>query len=248
MSKDARKALLHKGISKRLQHQSQTKYLWDFYHEKHSTTSDQCQRLTLYNETPIDDLPTLWKYYNNFPFPQLRMRDAVHFFKHTVTPSWEDARNQDGGAWCFKLPDDKTPSFGAENRKDNHAVKFFETVLMAAVGEAFGDVIQPRDDLCGISFTRRYSSSLIMIWTRRASEQKTIQGIWDIVEAEASDKVQALLQNEKYCYYKPHREHAEFDEKLAKQQMDAYNARKSQGEITSPDEGAPQPSLKDPFS
>ena len=207
--KDTRREHLLKGIQKRIQHGVQTKYLWDFYYDKHSSTSDYGERLTLYNETPIDNLPTFWRYYNNLPLTLLNMRDSVHFFKHTVHPMWEDARNQDGGAWCFKLPDEKALAPEAKDSKESHALRFFEDLLMLAVGEAFSDVIQPKDDLCGISYTRRYSSSLIMIWTRKAKEQKTIQGIKDIVDAESSAKIRTLLQNEKYCYYKTHREHAE---------------------------------------
>ncbi|KAG8530446.1 uncharacterized protein KY384_004948 [Bacidia gigantensis] len=243
-SKEGRKEVLFKAIQNRLQHQYPTRYLWDFYHDRHSTASDYSKRLTQYNETPIDNWMTFMQYYNNFPFNNLHMKDAVHFFKHTVSPTWEDARNQDGGAWYFKVPDEVSP---AKEEGLPYALQFFQQVLLAAVGEDFADVIQPRDDLCGISFTKRWKASMIMIWTRKGSEEKTIRGIREVIESQAPDNIRELLKNERFCYYKKHREHDDFDEELAKQSLDAYNKKKMRGEITSPDDEQPEQSTDRAF-
>ena len=203
-----------------------TKHLWDFYHDKSSTTIDYPQRLTLYNETPIDNWRTFMQYYNNFPFQNLRMKDAAHFFKHTVKPVWEDARNQDGGAWHFKIPDEDRKGAEIDGEKEGLALHFFQQVLLMAVNAHFDDVILPRDDLCGISLSRRWKGSTILVWTRRADEEKTIQAIKDIILSQVSDGIKSILEDAKNCYYKRHRDHAEFDEALADKLMIEYVTKK----------------------
>lgn len=247
ISKDGRKLHLFKAIQGRLQHEYPTKYLWDFYHDKHSNSTDYADRLTLYNDKPIDNMILFMQYYNNFPFTGLRMKDAAHFFKHTVKPIWEDARNQDGGAWHFRIPEEDSNSLPTQQIQDPVALQFFQQVLLAAVSDDFGDLIQPRDDICGVSVTRRWKAWIIMIWTRRAGEVKTIQSIKDAVLSEAPTAVLNALQFEKNCYYKKHREHDEFDEALAKRLLDEYERKKAANEIISPDDERPCRTAQMPF-
>ena len=166
------------------------------------------------------------QYYNNYPFQNLRMKDAAHFFKHTVKPIWEDARNQDGGAWYFKIPDEDRKGAGSKEEQEGLALQFFQQVLLMAVNEQFDDVIQPRDDLCGISVSKRWKGSTIIIWTRRADEEKTIQAIKDVVLSQVSDSVKRILEDGKNCYYKGHREHTGFDDALARRLMVEYVAKR----------------------
>ena len=204
-----------------------TRHLWDFYHDKSSAAVDYPQRLTLYNETPIDNWRTFMQYYNNFPFQSLRIKDTAHFFKHTVKPVWEDARNQDGGAWYFKIPDVDRKSAETNSEKEQLALQFFQQVLLMAVNAHFDDVIPPRDDLCGISLSRRWKSSTIVVWTRRADEERTIQAIKDIILSQVSDRIKLILKDPKNCYHKRHRDHPEFNEALANRMMTDYVAKKN---------------------
>lgn len=247
MSKDSRKLHLFKAIQGRLQHEYPTKYLWDFYHEKHTNSADYGDRLTLYNDKPINNMILFMQYYNNFPFTGLRMKDAAHFFKHTVKPIWEDARNQDGGAWHFRIPEGEPFSLRGQPPQDPVALLFFQQVLLAAVSDDFADLIQARDDICGVSITKRWNAWIVMIWTRRASEAKTIEGIKDAILVEAPAAVKAALQQEKNCYYKKHREHDEFDKELAKRLMEEYEAKKAANEIISPDDERPRTTDQMPF-
>ena len=221
-AQEGRKGFLQNAIQSRFA----TKHLWDFYHDKSSTTAEYAERLTLYNDKPIDNWMTFMQYYNNYPFQKLRMKDAAHFFKHTVKPVWEDARNQDGGAWYFKIPDEDRKAFEAKEEQEGLALQFFQQVLLMAVNQQFDDVIQPRDDLCGISISKRWKGSTIVIWTRRADEEKTIQAIKDIVLSQVSDSVKRILEDAKNCYYKAHREHTEFDDALAERLLAEYVAKR----------------------
>ena len=217
-SQSSRKDLLQKAIRPRLA----TKYLWDFYHEKTSAGADYPQRLTLYNDTPIDSWENFWRCWNNYPFGQLQEKDSIHWFKHLVKPTWEDARNQDGGAWYFRV------SESATGKEGKTPVDVLEQVLLMTVNGYFDDVVQPPDDICGVSFTRRqWGVFVVAIWTRRADEEKTILGIKDLMFSQLSPRMKTMLEGGKNSYYKKHREHADFDTELAKRLKDEYDARKS---------------------
>jgi len=194
------------------------KYAWSFYHDKHSTTSDYDGRLTLLLENIITVKP-FWESFNRFPLENLEMKDSVHFFKRGVKPAWEDRRNVKGGCWTFRVG-------------KSHSKEFWKEVLLLAVGEQFSDVIQPGkqalvplpcfcyvtdaipgDDLCGLSYSVRFNSVLIMIWNRDGSNQKSIDGIRDVVLEKISPE---LKPKDSAIFYKKHSEHAGFDEAVAK--------------------------------
>ncbi len=194
------------------------KYAWTFYHDKHSTTSDYEGRLTLLLEN-ITTVKPFWESFNRFPLENLEMKDSVHFFRRGVKPAWEDRRNVKGGCWTFRV--------GKSNSKE-----FWKEILLLAVGEQFSDVIQPGkrmfalllcsycitdailgDDLCGLSYSVRFNSVLIMIWNRDGSNQKSINGIRDVVLNKITPE---LKPKDSAIFYKKHSEHAGFDEAVAK--------------------------------
>ena len=179
------------------------------------------------------------QYYNNFPFASLRLKDAAHFSKHTVKPMWEDARNQDGGAWYFRIPEGHLSTAQGQSGQEPLALEFFQQVLLAAVGDDLAKFVQPRDDICGVSITKRWQAFVIMIWTRRGDQSKTIEGVKEAVLSQASDAIKEILSNEKNCYYKKHREHAGFDDTLAKQMMQEYERRKAENNMFSPEDQRP---------
>ncbi|MCJ1433251.1 hypothetical protein MMC27_002610 [Xylographa pallens] len=174
-------------------------HAWAFYHDKHSDHGNYEGRLTLLLENIIT-LKPFWEAYNSFPLDRLQMKDSVHFFKRGVKPVWEDPRNVKGGAWTFRVPKDKSEETWKE-------------ILLLAVGEQFADVIQPKDDLCGISLSVRFNSNLIMIWNRDGTAQASIDGIRDVVLQNLSP---ALQPKENSYYYKPHSDHAGFSEVVAR--------------------------------
>ena len=105
-------------------------YAWTFYHDRHSEAGNSYEgRLTLMLENIISIKP-FWEAHNLFPLRNLRMKDAVHFFKRGVRPVWEDPRNVHGGSWTFRVQKYKSEAMWRE-------------LLLLAVGEQFADVIQP---------------------------------------------------------------------------------------------------------
>lgn len=175
------------------------KYAWTMYHDKHSDGTNYEGRLTLLLENIIN-VKHFWAALNHFPMEHLRMKDTVHFFKRGVRPVWEDPRNVNGGSWTFRVPKDKS-------------VTFFHETLMLCVGEQFADVIQPKDDLCGCSLSTRFNSNLITIWNRDASNQKSTDGIVQVVLDRISTE---LKPKDGSYYYKKHSEHQGFEEAIAK--------------------------------
>ena len=106
------------------------RYAWKFYHDKHSETESYEKRITLLLDNVVT-LKPFWGFLNNFPLSSLKMKDSVHFFKRGINPVWEDSRNINGGAWTFRVSKDKSE-------------KFWQEVLMLAVGEQFAPVLEPR--------------------------------------------------------------------------------------------------------
>ncbi|MCJ1272016.1 hypothetical protein MMC22_011922 [Lobaria immixta] len=174
------------------------KYAWAFFHSKRSTSANEGQ-LTAMVENIITIKP-FWEIFNQFPLGAMKMKDSVHLFKRGVKPVWEDPRNITGGSWTFRVPKAQTKEFWKET-------------LLLVVGEQFADVIQPRDDLCGVSLSVRFNSNLIMIWNRDGTNQKSIDGILSVM----LDKISPDLKpKDGSWYYKKHSTHAGFDEVVAK--------------------------------
>lgn len=127
-------------------------YAWTFYHEKdvqkhfaNNTPIAYEDRLTVLLDNIIT-LKQFWEAYNGFPLEKLKLKDSVHFFKRGVKPIWEDPRNLNGGAWCFRVPKEKSEQTWKE-------------ILLLAVGEQFADVIQPSTFSVEHMIIIRYTSS-----------------------------------------------------------------------------------------
>ena len=103
-------------------------YAWTFYHDKHADGSNYEGRLTELH-ADIVTLKKFWEVINGFPFELLKMKDSVHYFKRSVKPVWEDARNVNGGSFTLRVPKDK-------------AIQVYIEILLLAIGESFADVIQ----------------------------------------------------------------------------------------------------------
>ncbi|KAI9878622.1 MAG: hypothetical protein M1830_000389 [Pleopsidium flavum] len=180
--------------------------VWAFWHDKYvaptvtdaspSTTYEN--RLTLMS-AEIHDIKEFYQIYNNTPCENLRQRDSFHLFKRGVKPVWEDPRNVHGGCWTFRVPKEKS-------------TEFWMMLQVIAIGEGFDDVIEPTDDICGLSLTTRFTSNLIMLWNRNGTNQKSIDGILEVVLEELPDH---LKPKDSSYYYKKHSEHAGFSEVVA---------------------------------
>jgi hypothetical protein len=71
---------------------------------KASTTADgeyQAQLEQLGSQ--IESVQDFWRYNNNTPVDQIKMRESIYLFKAGFKPIWEDRRNINGGSWTFRV-------------------------------------------------------------------------------------------------------------------------------------------------
>jgi hypothetical protein len=54
--------------------------------------------------TQIESVQDFWRYNNNTPVDQIKMRESIYLFKQGFKPIWEDRRNINGGSWTFRVP------------------------------------------------------------------------------------------------------------------------------------------------
>lgn len=59
----------------------------------------------------IESVQDFWRYNNNTPVDQIKMRESIYLFKQGFQPIWEDRRNINGGSWTFRVPKAIGPDF-----------------------------------------------------------------------------------------------------------------------------------------
>jgi hypothetical protein len=59
----------------------------------------------------IESVQDFWRYNNNTPVDQIKMRESIYLFKQGFQPVWEDRRNINGGSWTFRVPKASGPDF-----------------------------------------------------------------------------------------------------------------------------------------
>lgn len=59
----------------------------------------------------IESVQDFWRYNNNTPVDQIKMRESIYLFKQGFQPVWEDRRNINGGSWTFRVPKANGPDF-----------------------------------------------------------------------------------------------------------------------------------------
>lgn len=58
----------------------------------------------------IESVQDFWRYNNNTPVEQIKMRESIYLFKAGFKPIWEDRRNILGGSWTFRVPKSLGPA------------------------------------------------------------------------------------------------------------------------------------------
>lgn len=154
----------------------------------------------LVHMTDVADVKAFWSMFNNFDVLALPTRDSIHLFHKGIKPIWEDPRNIRGGSWTFRVP------------KEN-AVEFWKIICMLAIGEQLQNAVSsPRtrfiDDICGVSLSIRFTSTLIQIWNRDGEHKK---GIDCMLETVMDNLPENLRPNTAQAYYKKHSEHVGFN-------------------------------------
>ncbi|EWC48554.1 hypothetical protein DRE_01776 [Drechslerella stenobrocha 248] len=217
---------------------------WTFWHDKHQAnrvsspaTVAGCGEYEsqLKEMRGISTIQEFWQVYNNIPFRSLALRDSILMFKKNVKPVWEDPRNNNGGAWTFRILKSSNNTTitghnhtgmghshtgtghnhtgtgpnhtGIGNHRTIDAIGVWKEILAMAIGEELQEVVEKGDDICGISMSVRFNAHLIHIWNRDGSNQKSIDAICERVLSNLSEDLKPLVQK---SYYKKHSEHKEF--------------------------------------
>jgi len=165
---------------------------WTFYHDKYvPNASPEEYEENLKSVATVNTVQNFWEVYNNILGPeQLQLRSSLHFMKNGIRPVWEDPRNENGGAWSFKV------------NKSSTAMVWRE-LLMFLIGEQFEEYVAADDDVFGLSVSSRYNADIFTIWNKNSNANEKAKVVEKLKET--LDPVE--LQSP---YYKAHKEHAAF--------------------------------------
>ncbi|KAJ1660533.1 hypothetical protein IWQ61_000534 [Dispira simplex] len=138
----------------------------------------------------VGTVQEFWGAVNNMKGPEtLATRHCYHFMKEGIKPTWEDPRNQAGGTYVFRV-------------KKQHSPEVWREILMVLIGEQLQDCIPDDDEICGITFSSRWSMDSFRVWNgnREAHTPKVMEYL-----SRALQHVDI-----KSSYYKAHRDHLHF--------------------------------------
>ena len=79
-----------------------------------------------------------------------------HLFREGISPTWEDAKNRNGGKWIVRL-----------RKVEGLASLYWEDLIMALVGEQFGDV---GCQVCGVVVSVRQHEDILSVWTQDSKD------------------------------------------------------------------------------
>ncbi|OAA66115.1 translation initiation factor 4E [Cordyceps fumosorosea ARSEF 2679] len=142
----------------------------------------------------IESVQDFWRYSNNTPVAQIKMRESIYLFKSGFRPVWEDRRNITGGSYTFRVPRAQGPDV-------------WRSVQLLAIGEKLQEVLADDDQICGVGLSVRFKWHLITVWNRDGSNQRSIDGIFNCVFNELPEELQARSDN---YFYKKHADHEGF--------------------------------------
>jgi len=143
----------------------------------------------------IESVQDFWRYNNNTPVDQIKMRESIYLFKSGFRPVWEDRRNINGGSWTFRVPKAIGPDV-------------WTRVQLLAIGEVLQGALDENDQLAGVGLSVRFNSHLISIWHRDSSKQNSIDGIVACVMEQLPPELRPKPEN---YFYKKHADHPGFN-------------------------------------
>ncbi|PMD59127.1 translation initiation factor eIF4e [Hyaloscypha bicolor E] len=176
-----------------------TQHYWNVYFDRQQKdqpkSTDGTYTATLEQlGSQIESVQDFWRYNNNTPVDQIKMRESIYLFKQGFQPVWEDRRNINGGSWTFRVPKVNGPDF-------------WTRVQLMAIGEKLQSCLDVGDQLCGVGLSVRFNSHLISVWHRDASQQKSIDAILATVLEELPAELKPKPDN---YFYKKHSDHVGF--------------------------------------
>ncbi|KAI8657465.1 hypothetical protein NCS57_01124700 [Fusarium keratoplasticum] len=179
-----------------------TQHYWNVYFDRQAKDGqpsadgkDQYHAKLEQLGTQIESVQDFWRYANNTPIENIKMRESLYLFKSGFRPVWEDRRNILGGSWTFRVPKSIGPDV-------------WTRVQLLAIGEKLQSVLDEDDQLCGVGLSVRFNSHLITIWHRDASKQNSVEGILACVMEELPPE---LRPKPDAYFYKRHADHLGFN-------------------------------------
>ncbi len=123
-----------------------TQHYWNVWFDRQPTKEQQQQQQASGGEyqaqleelgTQIESVQDFWRYNNNTPVDQIKMRESIYLFKAGFKPIWEDRRNVLGGSWTFRVPKSNGPDV-------------WTRVQLLAIGEKLQSVLEEGSSLPSI--------------------------------------------------------------------------------------------------
>ncbi|PFH56479.1 hypothetical protein XA68_16434 [Ophiocordyceps unilateralis] len=155
-----------------------TQHYWDVYFDRQSKDHKpdageykaELERLG----SQIESIQDFWRYNNNTPVDQIKMRESIYLFN-----------------WTFRVPKAAGPDF-------------WTRVQVLAVGERLQSALDQGDQLCGVGLSVRFNSHLVTIWHRDSSKQKSIDGMLACVMDELPSELRPKPENYFYKRHRDH--------------------------------------------
>ncbi|KAM6487128.1 translation initiation factor eIF 4e-like domain-containing protein [Trichoderma sp. SZMC 28011] len=177
-----------------------TQHYWDVYFDRPKEQKPEAAGQTEYTAqlekigTQIESVQDFWRYNNNTPVENIKMRESIYLFKSGFKPIWEDRRNINGGSWTFRVPKAIGPDF-------------WTRIQLLAIGEKLQSVIDDADQICGVGLSVRFNSHLITVWHRDSSKQNSVDALIACILEDLPPELQPKPDN---YFYKKHSDHAGF--------------------------------------
>ncbi|CAM1508404.1 Fc.00g052520.m01.CDS01 [Cosmosporella sp. VM-42] len=176
-----------------------TQHYWNVYFDRQAKEQKPAEGEEYHAQleqlgSQIESVQDFWRYANNTPVDQIKMRESIYLFKSGFKPIWEDRRNINGGSWTFRVPKSIGPDV-------------WTRVQLLAIGEKLQSVLDESDQLCGVGLSVRFNSHLISIWHRDASKKSSVDNMLACVLEELPVELRPKPDN---YFYKKHSDHAGF--------------------------------------
>ncbi|XP_003702156.2 eukaryotic translation initiation factor 4E type 3 [Megachile rotundata] len=135
----------------------------------------------------VNTIQGFWAVFNNIPsVSAIQVRYNYHLMRDERYPLWEEPVNQNGGTWRLKC-----------HKSDTE--KIWKEVVLAAIGEQFGECVAEGDEICGVTASIRDREDVVHIWNTNAALAS---------KATILEKIHSLLPNVNCTkFYKPHQSH-----------------------------------------